>query len=88
MYYPIILPINHTDNYVVVPEIVKQFTVFSVSVAVVGAMMLITTLILEFCFDREPNKLYRIGLFFTLTGLMLSLMALCIILVTGERITP
>ena len=88
MMYPFFIPIETDGSMIVVPKFVEHFTIVAGSIAAAGMILLVIGMILYFVFDIDADRLYRASTFLALSGVILLIIALVLILATGNKVTP
>lgn len=81
---PIIIPDDDTEY--ICPEWVNIMLGISTILFCLGTAMILFCAVLEFCFDKDAERVFRISLIVCVLGAVLLLLSCVAMIITGEAV--
>lgn len=81
---PLVIPDDGTKC--IYPEWVSMMMGISIILFCLGTAIILFCVVLEFCFDKDAERVFRIGIVVSVLGAVLLLFSCCALFITGEEI--
>lgn len=81
---PIIIPDDGTEC--IYPEWVGMIMCISIILFCLGTAIILFCVVLEFCFDKDAERVFRIGIVVSVLGAVLLLLSCCAVFITGAEV--
>lgn len=81
---PIVIPDDGSEY--IFPAWVNIMMCISIILFCLGTAMILLCVVLEFCFDKDADRVFRISIVVCVLGAVLLLFSCCAVFITGEEI--
>ena len=87
MFYPIFIPHSMGNDAVYSFPLPVAILLYGGLVStVMGLSLLLTTMIIDTCFEKDVDRLFKVSTFLALGGAILLIIALPLMLITGQKV--
>lgn len=87
MFFPIFIPHSTGNDAVYSFPLPVTILLYGGLVAIViGLSLLLTTVIIDTCFEKDVDRLFKVSTFLALGGAILLIIGLPLMLITGTRV--